>query len=249
MHYIGKRAISFIFFTGVYHFTTNAQLNIPKYEFGLSIGTYVYQGDLTPDPAGSFRNAQPGVNIHGSKIVSRSFSLRANLSFSNLHGDDAAYQHPAYRQQRNFNFSSPLFELSGLLVWSPLRKNYDDKGFSPYLFGGVGAAFLHIKRDWSNFNAHYFGETSDIPQRLAVDAAHPLPNVIPVVPVGIGLRYNLSSRLAVNAESSYRFIFTDYLDGFSVSANPGSNDHYHSTSIGVIYRIGKKNMLDCPVVR
>jgi hypothetical protein len=67
--------------------------------------------------------------------------------------------------------------------------------------------------------------------------------------VGIGLRYGISSRLAVSVESSYRLMFTDYLDGFSQAANPEKNDHYHSTTIGLIYRIGKKNMLGCPVLR
>ena len=109
-------------------FISHAQLNVQKYEIGAVIGGYIYQGDLTPEPAGSFRTMMPGINLYGSKILSRSFSVRANLAFSVLRGDDAAYQHPEYRQHRNFNFSSPVGELSGLLVWNLLGKNYAIKG-------------------------------------------------------------------------------------------------------------------------
>ena len=70
-----------------------------------------------------------------------------------------------------------------------------------------------------------------------------------MIPVGAGIRYNLSPRIALTAEGSYRLVFTDYLDGFSVAANPKQNDHYHTMNVGVVYRLGKKNKLDCPVVR
>ncbi|MEI9946765.1 MAG: DUF6089 family protein [Chitinophagaceae bacterium] len=246
---MNNNTIAAVIVFSLYHFTAGAQLNVPKYEIGAGIGAYVYQGDLTPSFSGSFRTMRVGINIHGSKIMSRSFMVRANLAFAGLRGDDAGYDDPEYRKQRAFNFRSPLFEVTGQLVWNPLGKNYDDKGFSPYLFGGAGFSFLKVKRDYSNFNAAYFGESSDIGARLAVDETQRLPRVQPVVPVGIGVRYNLSSRIAVNAESSYRFVFTDYLDGFSQSVNPQKDDHYHSTSVGIIYRIGKKNLLDCPVIR
>jgi hypothetical protein len=244
-----RKYVVIIILGGLLHFSSEAQVNVPKYEIGVGVGTFIYQGDLTPEPVGSFRTMTPAINLYGSKILNRSFSVRANLAFGLLRGDDAAYGHPEYRQHRNFNFSSPVVELSGLLVWNPLRKNYADKGFSPYLFGGAGVGFLNVKRDWSNYDAAYFGgDGSDIPERIAIDAAHGTPHIIPVIPAGAGLRYNISSRWAVNTEAAYRFVFTDYLDGFSQSADPTANDAYHSITIGIIYRIGKKNTLDCPPV-
>jgi hypothetical protein len=223
--------------------------NVPKYEIGASVAAFLYQGDLTPSAAGSVRSLRPGINLHGSKIMSASFLLRTNLAITGLKGNDALYDDPEYRQHRNFKFKTPLFELSELVVWNPMGKNYDDRGLSPYLFGGVGLSFLHIKRDWNNFDAAYFGEASELPALIAEDAAHKTPRVTPVIPVGFGLRYGLSTRLAINAETSYRFTRTDYLDGFSKAVNPAKGDNYSSVSVGAIYRIGKKNTLDCPKVR
>jgi hypothetical protein len=229
--------------------TLPAQVSVPKFEIGAGLSSFIYQGDLTPSRFGSFRTMRLGVNLYVSKILGPSFSLRTNLAIGGLRGDDAKYKNPEYRQQRNFNFSSSVAELSQLIVWSPMKKNYTDKGLAPYLFGGAGLSLLKIKRDWSDYNAEYFDAVSDVSARLAVDAQHSVPRIIPVIPVGVGLRYGLSPRFAVSAESSYRFVFTDYLDGFSQAANPAKNDHYHTITIGAIYRIGKKNTLDCPVVR
>lgn len=230
--------------------SAQAQPINPKYEFGVNLGFLVYQGDLTPEQLGSFKTQKFSLGFHASKLLSSSFSVRANLVFGRLKGDDALYSYPEYRQQRNFNFTSPVTELTGQLVWNPLGRNYIEKGFSPYLFAGAGFSFLKIKRDWSNIDASYFGsETSDIWTGLAADSAYTLPRIIPVVPLGVGVKYFFTSKLAVNAEASYRLSYTDYLDGFSQSANPQRNDHYLNYSIGLLFRVGKKNAFKCPVMK
>jgi OOP family OmpA-OmpF porin len=240
--------VSVIFFISQ---SLSAQQKNRHYEFGLAAGIIVYQGDLTPKQFGSYETMKLAVNLSAAKIISSSFSARANLIRANLRGDDAIYNNPEFRKQRNFNFTSPVTELSLLLVYNPLGKNYSSKGFSPYLFSGAGVSFFNIKRDHSAFNAAYFGDGSDLPARIAEDDAQTPPGIAPVVPIGAGIRYNLSERWAVNAESSYRLMFTDYLDGFSQAANPSRNDHYQTTTVGIIYRTGAaaKNKNGCPTIR
>lgn len=230
--------------------TASSQLDRPRYEFGINFGFLVYQGDLTPKQLGSFETQRFSLGLHASKIMSPSFSWRANLLIGSLKGDDAKYSKPEYRQQRNFLFTSPAKELSVQMVWNPLARNYTEKGFSPYVFAGGGLSLLKIRRDWSRINTSYFSsESSEIWAGLAADSAHTLPKVIPVVPLGAGVKYFFSPRWAVNAESSYRLSFTDYIDGFSQAANPKKNDHYLNYAVGVIYRTGNKNRLGCPVVK
>jgi opacity protein-like surface antigen len=226
-----------------------AQPIFSRYELGLGAGVTLYQGDLTKWRLGSYETMRPGVQVSAAKIISRTLSVRANLLRTGVKGDEAKYNSPDYRKQRSFNFHSPVTELSLQLVLNPLGKNYNAKGFSPYLFTGAGISFLNIKRDHSGFNAAYFGDGSDLPQRIALDDQHQVPRAIPVVPVGGGVRYNLSDRLAVNAEFAYRLTATDYLDGFSQAANPKRNDHYNTTTAGLIYRTGTKSTTACPVLR
>jgi hypothetical protein len=226
-----------------------SQSALTNLELGGSIGTFIYQGDLAPSHIGSVRTQKLGFNLFANKILNSSFSLRTDLAIGKLKGDDAKYSNPDYRQQRNFNFTSPVVEISEQLIWNPLRKNYDSKGFTPYLFTGVGLSFLKIKRDWSKFNGEYFADAPEVLNGLSADSRHKLPTGIAVIPVGIGIRYSLSPKISVSAETSYRFISTDYLDGFSRAADPGKGDNYYSNSIGIIYRFGITNKLDCPVIR
>lgn len=224
-----------------------SQENVPRYQFGASLGTYIYMGDLTPNRLGSYRTLKPAINLFASRIFSPSWSVRANLGIGKLKGDDSKYALPEYRQQRNFLFTASLIELSVLGEWSVLGRNDISRGWAPYLFGGLGYGFLRIRPDWSRLNTEYFG--SDVLNGLSADASHRLPRGLPVVPVGLGTRYYFNDRLGLSAEAGYRLMSTDYLDGFSQSANPTEKDHYGIYSIGAVYRIGKKNRLACPVLR
>lgn len=230
-------------------FSAEAQTNIQKFQFGLSAGMFIYQGDLTPSAIGSYKTLKPAINIFASKFMSSSFAVRGNLALGALKGNDAVYAHPEYRQQRNFNFLSPVIEASVLGEWNVLGRNYISRGFSPYVFAGGGISLLRIRRDYSRLNAEYFGETSELITGLNNDVQRTPPRVLLVMPVGAGVRYYFSDRIGISAESSYRFMQNDYLDGFSQAANPKKGDHYFSHTIGVVYRIGKKNLMDCPVIK
>ena len=230
--------------------TVKAQLDLSGYEIGIAGSGFVYQGDLTPSRLGSYRTLKPGVQIFLSKIINPMFSLRTNLSIGKLKGDDAKYAVPEYRQQRNFNFKTPVFEIAELLVADLLKNNFAQRSsrLSPYVFAGVGLSFLKIKRDWSGFNAEYFSTETSTLQGLEDDAQHSLPKTIPVLPLGIGIRYSVSKRISVNVESSYRLTFTDYLDGFSQAADPSRKDSYQTHSVGIIYHFQKENSSwKCPV--
>jgi len=227
-----------------------AQTDLPKYEIGVSAGAFVYQGDLTPSSLGSFKTMKPVIGVSASRILNPWFSIRANLMVGKIAGDDAKYASPSWRRDRNFNFSSSLTEVSVLAVWNIFGNNGNPQsGFSPYLFGGAGYTFLHIRRDWSKMNTSVFGAESTVQTGLNADSAHALPRGIPVFPLGIGMRYPLTGSLSLSAEAAYRFSFTDYLDGFSKSGNPVRKDHYTSYSIGVIYSLGRRNRMACPVIR
>lgn len=231
------------------HAACYSQTNLPKYEFGLNMGMMVYQGDLTPRRMGSYETQKFTVGLHASKIINPVLSVKANLVFGKLKGDDAVYSSPEFRQQRNFNFKTPVTELTGQLAWNIAGSNYSEKGFAPYLFAGAGFALLRIRRDWSGFNDSYFHEAPEIRAGLTADSAHKLPRILPVIPVGAGVKYFFHPNWGVNAESSFRFTRSDYLDGFSQAANPGKKDKYFSYTVGIIYRAGKKDMLKCPVMK
>lgn len=225
-----------------------AQIDLSKYEIGLTGGIFVYQGDLTPHRIGSYETARPQVAVHIYRVFSPAISVRLNINRGSLHGDDAKYANPVWRRQRNFMFTTPVTELSTHIVWSFLAAK--NPRLSPYLFTGVGLSFLRITRDWSKMDPLIFPEGGQVQNGLVADMAKRTPRITPAIPVGAGVRYEINDRFAAVGESAYRFIFTDYLDGFSKAANPNLDDHYLSHEVGVIYKFGNKtNKLGCPALR
>ncbi|HSN61028.1 MAG TPA: DUF6089 family protein [Ferruginibacter sp.] len=230
-------------------FQANAQSSSAKYELGANIGAYVYQGDLSPQRFGSLKTIKPGIGISFARIISPSFSVGALFNLASLKGDETKYDNPEYRQQRAFKFKSSLKELGLVAKWNVLGSSTYETKLEPYLFAGVSLAFIKTTTDYSAFNPAYFGEANEITAGLVTDAAEPARKTIPVIPAGLGLRYNLSSTLSLNMESSYRFTGSDYIDGYSMAANPAKNDHYFSQTIGISKKLGKKDKLGCPVMK
>ena len=219
---------------------------------GLNAGAYIYQGDLTPERFGAFRTPSFGINIFAKKPLNNFLSARLNISIAKLRADESMYSKPEWRQQRNFAFTTPVKEFTGLLEWNIKGANYDDLGFMPYVFAGAGISFINSRPDYSRMNSTVFFEGSTVQTGLVTDIAHGTPGAIAVLPVGIGFEKSISDRLSFNLESTYRFLFTDYLDGFRYASNPKKGDNYHSTSAGIIYKFGNKgngNGTGCPVLK
>jgi opacity protein-like surface antigen len=227
-------------------FIIHAQSESKKYEIGVNAGTYIYLGDLTPPLFGSFKTPGFVIGINGSRQLNYVLSLRLDLSIGKLKGDEATYSSPAYRQERAFSFSSSITETSVSVVYRPY---WADHKISPYVFAGGGLAFVDIERDYSAFNSDYFDEESGVSEGLTADINHSLPGLIPHIPLGVGVRYNISEKFSLNTEVAYRLTSNDYLDGFSHAANPKLKDNYYKYSIGVVYSPGNKNKLSCPVVK
>jgi len=230
--------------------TSSAQFDVSKIELGADVATFIYQGDLTPSKLGSFKTMKLGFGIHGSYKLSKILFLKTSFVFGGLKGDESRYSTPEYRQKRNLKFKSPVTEISESIVWNILPPASEGgPKLTPYISAGVGYAFLHINRDYGNFDTAYFPNESIIAAGLRADTAHSLPKGILVFPVTAGLRYAFAKNLSLNLATTYRLSSTDYLDGFSQAANPAKKDNFFTNSIGLIYSFGKSNMIKCPEVK
>ncbi len=217
---------------------------------GLNAGVYIYQGDLTPQRLGSFKTPSIGLGIAIKKPINYFLSARFNMAFTKLKGDESKYNSPDWRQQRNFSFTRAIKEFTAIVQWNILGKNFDERGFMPYIFTGAGISFTKVKPNYSQLNTSFFGEGSVVANGLAQDIEHGTPRNLVTIPVGVGVEKYINERFSMSLETSYRLLFTDYLDGFSQSANSTKKDNYHSTSIGIIYKFGKKNKnIACPVLK
>ncbi len=143
------------------------------------------------------------------------------------------------RYQRNLNFKSKISEISLIAEFHPLfmfinwslREDQDPPRISPYIAAGIG---------WYSFNPQAksrTGEWVDL-QPLATEgqgfAEYPTRKPYKLsqfnIPLGVGIRYELSSTFNLRAELLHRSLFTDYLD--DISTNYINNDVFQNYYTG-----------------
>lgn len=143
------------------------------------------------------------------------------------------------RYERNLSFRSKISEVALIAEFHPLfmfinwslRDDQDPPRLSPYLAAGVG---------WYSFNPQAksrTGEYVDL-QPLSTEgqgfAEYPERKPYKLsqfnIPLGIGLRYELSSTFNLRAELLHRVLYTDYLD--DVSTNYVNNDVFQNYFTG-----------------
>ena len=237
-----------VFTASIFFNSFSASAQMAQYELGINAGTYVYQGDLAPGLEGSFKTIKPGVGISVLKPVMPFLGISANFTYARMAGDDKLYADVQdYREHRAFAFAGKVRELSVMANYFPLGLDNRRK-LEPYIAAGAGINLKKVERDYSRFVPEMFNPVENLEERLKEDlAVNPSkPHII--FPVAVGVRYHLSPKLAIGAGVNYRFSTTDYIDGYSISGNPGLKDHYYGGTVGVIFRKGDfVSKKGCPV--
>lgn len=197
--------------------------NSQALEFGILLGGSNYQGDLTDGgPLLDQTNFAGGLLLRYNHTPY--ITLRASALYGRIEGADANYPDIPERYNRNLSFRSDVIEFSGQVEWNILgfgngRKASRKPGrlFSPFLFGGIGIFKFNPK-------ALYNDEWVEL-QPLRTEGqgttkyndrqSYPLTQV--AVPLGFGIKVQVSSRINFGVEVGYRKLFTDYLDDISLT--------------------------------
>ncbi|HEX7014646.1 MAG TPA: DUF6089 family protein [Cyclobacteriaceae bacterium] len=170
------------------------------------IGTASYFGDLK-DP-GDLIDAKPSVSAGLQFYFTPRISVRSELTYFNIKGDDASSSDPT-RQRRNLSFTSGNFELNavGIVDLFPLgRRFYQRPGVNFYGLAGIGAMYMNPK-------AEYNGQKYALQPLRTEDVSYSRFQF--VIPYGIGMRFKAGPFFNIGIESVWRKTFTDYLDDVS----------------------------------
>lgn len=179
------------------------------------------------------KNFRPAPSIYASAMYHNFIGARLEGTFGQIRSADTDIQpktnNSNSRKIRNLSFRSNIAEVSLLLEFHPfLVFRYEEKNWlvEPYLTAGFG---------WFTFNPQtlYNGTWVDLrPLHTEGEGFPEYPNVSNYhlsqvnVPVGIGVRYNVSSRINVRLEYMHRILATDYLEDVSSNKfiNPSAFD-------------------------
>ena len=203
-----------------------------KNEIVLGFGTSNFLGDLGGrDQTGSnfiydleHTHFNFAMNLGYRRNLSKYFAVKANFNFSQVSGDDALTQEP-FRNNRNLNFYSDIFELSIHAEWYLYRakpshihrlkgpKGKHGRNHELYLFAGIGGFHFNPKADY-NGKTYKLKEHRTEGQGLP-GAPKEYSNFSLSIPMGVGFSYRLNRLFKVALEMSYHKTFTDYIDDAS----------------------------------
>ena len=140
---------------------------------------------------------------------------------------------------RNITFKTSLFETVGYIKFFILERavrrhsdmNKADFPIKPYITVGMGGAVYKATTE----NALSEGVSS--------------PRISGMFPTGIGAQYRISKRVALSLEASYRWIFSDYIDGVStVNGSDAKSDSYLTIEFKLNYSPFATRMKKKPLV-
>lgn len=180
----------------------------------LSTGMANYQGDLqqkqlTLAQAGNYI----GLQVH--KAYNGNISIRGGISRGTIQASDANST-KAGNKARNLSFKNTVYELH--IVGEYHFLNIEERRFSPYIFAGL-AAYHHNPYAVDSKNQIIYLQPLSTEGQGLLDYTdrkkYSLNNIS--IPVGGGIKYNLTQRIRIGAELGFRKSFTDYLDDVSTT--------------------------------
>jgi hypothetical protein len=181
-------------------------------EIGIIGGGSYYLGDL--NPTRHFANTKLAAGLFYRNTVNRGDQVcwRIHFNYANVAGDDATSRNEEL-VQRNLNFKSRIFEFGGAMEFHFLKYEIgsDRRPGTPYLF--IGLNFFKM-----NPLGQYEGNSIELQTLGTEGQGTDLSNKKQYklnqlsIPIGFGMKVNLTTRLALGLEYGVRKTFTDYLD-------------------------------------
>lgn len=172
-----------------------------------------YQGELS-DGLNNIEDWNAGLGLVVKYHVNRTFAFRFGVNAGTISGNDENSDF-VWRQNRNLNFRSRVVELNLLPEIHFFTGSAFNKGVHMYMNAGIG--FMYF-----NPETYYIDQWIQL-QPLGTEGqgidelgySDPYSLFGAVLPLGIGIEFNLGNSWFASLDFNYRFTLTDYLDDVS----------------------------------
>ena len=225
---------------GSIHFSKNKRYL--SGEFNVNFNNYF--GDLAPRSGWSSTDislTRPGVGLYAVYRYSPNFSFRSGFSWSRIKGDDFDSADPndmnegIFRYTRNLSFRNNLYEFTFQGMWDIFGNHgtfLNRVPWTPYVFAGISVFYHEPKGLVPEMNYHNPGGPTPLAEAgewvklrglgtegqfstAPIDKGKEYGPVSYSVPVGLGVRIELSKRVDFAFEIGYKILFFDYIDDVS----------------------------------
>jgi len=188
-------------------------------------GSAKYFGDLA-NPGQIFQSTKWNIEAGLEKRLDPRFSVRGNVTFFQIGGNDKDASGDGNRDKRNLSFTSTNIELSvtgKVQLFAESGRYYQRKMINPFAYAGIGALLFNPKgvapaTDWNNNPLPEAGKKVNL-RKLKTEGKS-YGTVTLAIPIGLGVKFMVSPFMNVSLDGGYRYTFTDYLDDIS-STYPG----------------------------
>lgn len=156
-------------------------------EIGIHMGGTYYLGELNWNQ--QFYSTRINYGAFYKQHFNPRIALKLGALYTHVQADDQN-SHWEYQNLRNLSFENQITEVSAQVEFNFLIYEVGEtkkKYFTPYLNSGIGAIYI-----------------SDVENDFSL-----------VVPVGVGVKVNLSKHLVFGIEWAFRKTFTDRLDNLT----------------------------------
>ncbi|HQY11346.1 MAG TPA: DUF6089 family protein [Ferruginibacter sp.] len=188
---------------------------VQKGEFGITVGAAHYFGDLNTRAA--INRPKPAVGAFFRKQFGNYVGLRISAHYAQL-GYSDTYSKNEYQKSRNLSFNSNIWELAlqgdfNFFKFIPGDPYYQ---FTPYITLGIGA-FTYDPYAYLNGKKEFLRPLGTEGQLIGYDGRKQYSTLAICIPLGVGIKYNITDRLNLSFEIAHRFTTTDYLDDVSTT--------------------------------
>lgn len=185
-----RHAICFLILLGC---ISTARAQDYKYEIGGMAGGAYYMGDLNKNTF--FKGLNPSLGVVFRYIPNFRWAVKTDLLWGRVSGSTDGTEN-VFPNNATASFSRNFFELGGQMEFNfmPYSDKFvylNTKRFSPYIFLGAGVTVAPGNQTFASLN----------------------------IPMGVGVKYKLKSRLNLGCEFSFRKLFGDSFD-----VTDGSNE-------------------------
>jgi len=188
---------------------------VQKGEFGITAGVAHYFGDLNTRAA--INRPKPAIGAFFRKQFGNYVGLRLSARYAQL-GYSDTYSKNEYQKIRNLSFNTNIWEIAlqgdfNFFKFIPNNKNYS---FTPYVTLGVGV-FTYDPYAYTNGQKEFLRPLGTEGQLIGYNGRKPYNTLALCIPLGVGIKYNISEKMNFSIEVAHRFTGTDYLDDVSTT--------------------------------
>ncbi|MFH1319785.1 MAG: DUF6089 family protein [Bacteroidota bacterium] len=193
-------------------------------EVGLFLGCSYYLGDFNPKK--HFNLCKPSGGIIHRYIFNSHFAIKNSFLYGTLYGDDSKTNNIS-QLKRNLHFKSSILDISTQLEFNflPFEESIREYSlsheskylFSPYVFIGVSLFSFNPKAEVNDtwYELQPMGTEGQGTIAYSFKKKYSLTQL--AIPIGCGIKFDISKKVNFAIEWGIRFSFTDYIDDVSTT--------------------------------